>query len=257
MRFQLATLLAVLCIALLAFTGRIPYVVEFHNLWRRAFAALLLILILAVVAFYPVVQEHGGPSLEGVWFPLVFVGHVLLTLFLIVWWRLRGDVSLPAFLSLSSGDLGQKIRHGLWYGGACWIFAVAATMTMGNFAETVGGYNAPSSPPPLVVWLAQLSLTQKLIIVVVAMTVEEAFYRAFLQPRVGLIPASILFAIGHFNPDLPLLVVGVFAVSLVIGRCFERTGDLLPCMVAHAVFNGVQLFVILPFVVDSWGAAPL
>lgn len=257
MRFQLATILSILCIALLALTGRIPYIVEFPSLWRRALGALLLILILAAVAFYPVVQEHGGFNPEGLWFPLVFIGHVPLTLFLLVWWGLRGDISLAAFLSLSSRDLGQKVRDGLWYGAACWIFAVAVTMTMGNFAETVGGYTAPPSPPDLVVWMAELSLAQKLAIVVVAMTVEEAFYRAFLQPRIGLVTTSILFAFGHFNSDLPFLVVGVFAVSLVIGRCFERTGDLLPCMIAHAVFNGVQLLFVLPYVVDTWGKAPL
>jgi len=104
--------------------------------------------------------------------------------------------------------------------------------------------------------MAGLSLAQKLAIIGVSMTVEEGFFRGFLQPRIGLMATSILFALGHFSYDLPLLVVGVFVVSLVLGRCFERTGDLLPCMIAHAVFNGVQLLVILPAVVHSWGTAP-
>ena len=127
---------------------------------------------------------------------------------------------------------------------------------MGNFAQTAGGFDQPAAPPPVLVWMAGLSLAQKLAIIGVSMTVEEGFFRGFLQPRIGLMATSILFALGHFSYDLPLLVVGVFVVSLVLGRCFERTGDLLPCMIAHAVFNGVQLLVILPAVVHSWGTAP-
>jgi membrane protease YdiL (CAAX protease family) len=126
---------------------------------------------------------------------------------------------------------------------------------MGNFAELATGADA-GAPPPIVVWMANLSLGRKLVIVAAAMTAEEAFFRAFLQPRIGLLPSSILFALGHFNYGLPLLVVGVFAVSLVIGRCFERTGDLLPCMIAHAVFNGIQLLIVLPLVVSSWESLP-
>ena len=255
-RFQLATVLAILCVALLALTGRIPYVVEFRSLWRRAFAALLLILVLAAAAFQPLLEEPAQFNPGELWFPLVFLGHAVLTVFLFLWWRLRGDVSLREFLSLSGEDLGSKVSDGLWYGAGCWVFAIAASMTMGNFAETVGGYTAPTSPPPVIVWMAELSVARKLAIVVMSMTVEEAFYRGFLQSRIGLMPSSILFAMGHYNYDSPFLVVGVFAVSLVIGRCFERTRDLLPCMIAHAVFNGVQLMVVLPFVLDSWGKTP-
>jgi len=233
-------------------------VTEFRGLLRRGLAAFLFIEIIAITAFLPAAmprQENFDPGLLP--FPYVFLTHVPLTIFLVIWWRLRGNITLGKFLSLSSDNLGEKLRQGLWYGAGCWVFALAATMTMGNFAEGVGAYATPPSPPPVVVWMANLSLLQKIAIVVVTMTVEEAFFRGFLQPRVGLVPTSILFALGHFSYDLPLLIVGVFAVSLVIGRCFERSGDLLPCMIAHAVFNGVQLLFVLPAVVDSWGTTPL
>jgi membrane protease YdiL (CAAX protease family) len=252
--FQVSTVLAVLCVALLAFTGRIPYVTEFRTTWRRALGALLLTEILTIAVFMPVtLPAPAGFDPRHAWFPSVFVMHVALALFLLVWWHLRGDVRLAAFLNLSSGRLGEKLVQGLWYGAGCWVFAIAATMTMGSFAETAGGYAQPTAPPPVVAWMAGLSLPQKLAVVAVSMSVEEAFFRGFLQPRIGLMPTSILFALGHFSYDLPMLVVGVFAVSLVIGRCFDRTGDLLPCMIAHGVFNGVQLLIILPLVVRSWG----
>jgi membrane protease YdiL (CAAX protease family) len=53
------------------------------------------------------------------------------------------------------------------------------------------------------------------------------------------------------------MIVGVFTISLVIGRAFERTGDLLPCVVAHGIFDGVQLLVILPWAVQHWSNMPL
>lgn len=254
--FQLATILAILCVALLALVGCVPYIVEFSSLWRRTLAALLFIEILTIAVFMPV-SMHELPEFDPqhVWFPMLFAGHVAITAFLFVWWRLRGDVSLGEFLSVSGGGLGKKLWQGVVYGAACWLFAITATATVGSFAEAAGGFSSPA-PPEIVVWMAQLPFSHKLAIVVVSMTVEEAFFRAFLQPRVGLVPASILFALGHFSYGLPLLVVGVFAVALVIGRCFERTGDLLPCIVAHAVFNGIQLLIILPWVVASWEATP-
>jgi membrane protease YdiL (CAAX protease family) len=91
----------------------------------------------------------------------------------------------------------------------------------------------------------------------VAMTVEEAFFRGFLQPRVGLVVSSILFAFSHFSYGLPFMIVVVFTISLIIGRAFERAGDLLPCVVAHGIFDGVQLLVILPWTVHHWGSVPL
>ncbi len=71
--------------------------------------------------------------------------------------------------------------------------------------------------PPLMLWLADLPIWRKLIVVVVAMTVEEAFYRGFLQPRIGWIPSSLLFALSHAGYGMPTLLASVLAISLVIG----------------------------------------
>jgi uncharacterized protein len=96
-----------------------------------------------------------------------------------------------------------------------------------------------------------------LTIIAVAMTVEEAFFRGFLQPRVGLLVSSVLFALSHFSYGLPFMIVGVFTISLIIGRTFARSHDLLPCIIAHGIFDGVQLLVILPWVARAWAPAAL
>jgi len=85
------------------------------------------------------------------------------------------------------------------------------------------------------------------------MTVEEAFFRGWLQKRVGLVASTILFAIAHSGLGQPLLLIGVFIISIIIGFTFYRTKNLLPGIVAHGVFDAIQIFVILPVVYRMMG----
>jgi membrane protease YdiL (CAAX protease family) len=96
-----------------------------------------------------------------------------------------------------------------------------------------------------------LSIPMRLALVCSAGFFEELFFRSFLQARGGLLLSTILFTASHASYGMPFMLVGVFTVSVVLGRVFARRGDVVPCMVAHAVFDAVQLFVILPVVVAS------
>ena len=72
---------------------------------------------------------------------------------------------------------------------------------------------------------------------------EETFFRGALQPRVGLVVASVLFAGLHFVPRRTLLPWTVFAAiaGLFFGILFEWTGNLVAPVTAHIVVNGVNL----------------
>jgi hypothetical protein len=72
---------------------------------------------------------------------------------------------------------------------------------------------------------------------------EEAFFRGALQPVVGLLPASVLFAAAHFVPRRDLVLWSGFslAAGLALGGLYEATGNLLAPVVAHVVINGVNL----------------
>jgi len=94
--------------------------------------------------------------------------------------------------------------------------------------------------------MAAMPWWKKALLVLSAMTVEEAFFRAWLQKRIGLIASTTLFALAHFTLGQPLLLIGVALISLVIGFTFYRTKNVLPGVVAHGVFDAVQLFVIIP-----------
>lgn len=72
---------------------------------------------------------------------------------------------------------------------------------------------------------------------------EEAFFRGALQPRVGLIWASLLFGLAHFVPSRDLLPWTAFSIAagLGFGVLFDATGNLLAPITAHALINAVNL----------------
>lgn len=72
---------------------------------------------------------------------------------------------------------------------------------------------------------------------------EEAFFRGALQPRVGLVGASVVFALAHFVPRRELWSWSLFslAAGFLLGGLFAGTGNLVAPIVAHAAVNAVNL----------------
>ena len=66
--------------------------------------------------------------------------------------------------------------------------------------------------------------------------------------------STILFALAHFTYGNPLLLIGVTIISLIIGFTFYRTKNVVPGVIAHGVFDAVQLFVIVPIAFKMIGA---
>lgn len=96
-----------------------------------------------------------------------------------------------------------------------------------RIAELIAALFGPLTPSRAV-WLG-----------VVSGFCEELLFRGALQPMIGLIPASILFALVH-------LVGGwwVFALAmgLALGALYQWDGNLWPCVLAHALLNAVNLY---------------
>jgi hypothetical protein len=80
---------------------------------------------------------------------------------------------------------------------------------------------------------------------------EELFFRGALQPRAGLVLASLLFGCVHFVPQRAFLPWTGFAVvaGLLFGVLFEWTGNLIAPIVAHTLVNAVNL----PLLVRRYG----
>ena len=68
---------------------------------------------------------------------------------------------------------------------------------------------------------------------------EELLFRGAIQPRLGLLLATLLFTIGHLQYGLTLATLQVFVIGLVFGLMRKRTGSVVVCMISHATYNMV------------------
>jgi hypothetical protein len=57
---------------------------------------------------------------------------------------------------------------------------------------------------------------------------------------------SLLFALAHFGygPD----PIAIFFLAIALGYVYRRTHRIVPCIVAHAMFNSLAMFVLWRFV---------
>jgi hypothetical protein len=72
---------------------------------------------------------------------------------------------------------------------------------------------------------------------------EEALFRGALQPEIGLVAASAVFALAHLVPRRELLPWSAFslAAGLLLGALYDATGNLVAPVVAHFGINAVNL----------------
>lgn len=213
----------------------------------------LLLFVLTVEIVGSALRTLTPKELAHIPFYTLFGLHAILLIFLIGWWLLAGRPRIADFLNLRTADAGEMVMTGFAVGVGGWIFTLILAAMIVAIAAASGLIPATPKPSPMIGWMATLPLWKRGMIVLSAMTVEEAFFRGWLQKRVGLLASTLLFAVAHSGLGQPVLLVGVFIISLIIGVTFYRTKNLLPGIIAHGVFDGVQLFVIIPVVYKAMG----
>ena len=100
----------------------------------------------------------------------------------------------------------------------------------------------------MVLWIGALPFPARAAIALSAGLVEEVFFRAFLQPRVGVFLSTALFALAHLGYGQPFMLVGVTLLSLLYAELMRRRGSIWAPVAAHAIFDLVQLLVVVPLV---------
>jgi membrane protease YdiL (CAAX protease family) len=219
--------------------------------WLGLFLFGVALLVTGAALKTPTAKELAATP-----FYRIFALHWILIIFLVVWWLLTGRPRLADYLSIRAEGVGKAVMTGLAVGFGGWIFTLAIALVIGLLLTAAGLMPKNPQPSPMIGYMAGLALWKKITIVFSAMTVEEAFFRGWLQKRVGVIASTILFAIAHSGLGQPLLLIGVFIISLIIGFTFYRTKNLIPGIVAHGVFDAIQLLVILPVVFKMMGMGP-
>jgi hypothetical protein len=90
---------------------------------------------------------------------------------------------------------------------------------------------------------------------VTAPVVEEVVYRGVVygglrkaaNAPLAIAVTSILFCLVHVAQyqDNPAVVLVIFILSLMLTLVRAYTGRLLPCIIIHTVFNGVQVIPLI------------
>lgn len=220
----------------------------FAYVWLGAFM-LLLALLVTGAALAPATAKQ----LQNVPFYNLFMLHGVLVVFLVGWWAASGRPDLREFLNIRYERPSEVVAIGVSVGVGGWILTLSIALAVALLLQAIGAIDTPSQPPEMIGFMADLAICKKALIVLSAMTVEEAFFRSFLQKRIGLIASTILFSLAHFTYGNPLLLIGVTVVSLIIGITFYRTKNVVPGVIAHGVFDAIQLFVIVPIAVRAVG----
>ena len=208
---------------------------------------------LAFVVTHAALTPATVAQLKELPFYALFQMHAVLVFFLVGWWFFSGRPPLREFLQIRHERPAEVVAIGLSVGVGGWIITIVMAMLIGLLLQATGAFDKPPEPPAMIGWMANLALWKKALIILSAMTVEEFFFRSFLQKRVGVIASTILFALAHFTYGNPLMLIGVTVISLVIAITFYRTKNVVPGIIAHGVFDAIQLFVIVPIAVKMMG----
>jgi membrane protease YdiL (CAAX protease family) len=148
---------------------------------------------------------------------------------------------------LVAPDVPREIGLGVLLGIASWVVVLVGVMAIGLALYALGGDKAiPKAPPAMVTWIAALPVLLRMSISLSAGVVEEGFFRGFLQPRVGILLSTALFVLAHFSYGQPFMLVGITLLSLIYALLVRWRQNIWPAIAAHALFDGVQLLVVIP-----------
>ncbi|HTQ80254.1 MAG TPA: CPBP family intramembrane glutamic endopeptidase [Thermoanaerobaculia bacterium] len=160
----------------------------------------------------------------------------------------------PSFLRTLASQLGfltpslpQELGVGVLVGVGSWFAAIFVALLLALLLYALGGEAlAPKEPPEMILWIAALPIGVRFLAALSAGVVEETFFRGFLQPRIGIALSSACFVLGHLSYGQPFLLVGITVLSLIYAYLVRLRQTVWPAIAAHALFDGVQLLVVIP-----------
>jgi membrane protease YdiL (CAAX protease family) len=245
----------------------------FQTPWRRVAALFLLTIPLWVALFGPLAavgtDDGGGLDFAHVGYAELFALQVLFALVAAGWYVLGfagfgshdSRFSVGAQLGFRTPRPLFELGLGLLAGVALWAFVLCSMMVVAGIVFLFGGEDAlPKAPPPAVSFVAGLPLLIRALLSLSAGVVEETFFRGLLQPRVGILLATVGFVLAHVAYGQALMLVGITLLSVSFGLLVRWRQNLWPAIAAHALFDAVQLLVVVPAALqflDSAGARPV
>ncbi len=221
---------------------------------RRALGTTVVAVILWGVAFAPLASlGDAPPDAAELTIPRLFFLHGLLVAALAAWYALaylprRDGPGWRAAFGLE-GPVRRELAAGTGVGLAIWLGVLLVLLLLAGLVSLLGGRDAlPQQPPAIVLWIGALPIWARAAVALSAGVVEEVFFRGFLQPRAGVLASTALFALAHLGYGQPFMLVGVTLLSLLYAELRRRRGSVWAPIAAHAIFDLVQLLVVVPLV---------
>ena len=229
--------------------------------WLMVLAGCLWVAVFAALAGS---GAAGEIDLAAVSRWQLFALHGLLVATLGAWYLLgfggfrggRGAAgSLAAQVGLAARAPLAEVGVGLVFGVGAGLGVLAGVVALALAVAALGGQELlPQQPPAMIPWIAGQPVALRLAIALSAGAVEEVFFRGLLQPRVGVALSTALFALAHAAYGQPFLLVGVTLLSLLYAGLVRWRQSVWAAIAAHALFDAVQLLVVIPSVLEVWGA---
>lgn len=71
---------------------------------------------------------------------------------------------------------------------------------------------------------------------------EEVLFRGAIQPRYGIVVASIVWTLLHVQYELTWVILGLFAMGVMLGLLRKYFGT-VAAIITHAVYNALLIFI--------------
>lgn len=230
---------------------------EFNIREPRHIAALIILMLSLLyifglplyssVATFLFSQEETvfNPTQGGITFSLILNTIVMVGCSL-AWLKLVRNLNFTEALR----DLGfrKKDNHiAVFYGVSTIILFWLAMVVVLSIIIAFTGFTEENT----VVFQIGRALSWPGIVMVslLAAVSEETFFRGFLQKRVGLIPASVLFGIVHVSYGTILQVVMPIILGLFLGFLYIKTQNIGSAVSAHFTFNLIQFVLLKLFII--------
>lgn len=127
--------------------------------------------------------------------------------------------------------------------GTGWAFGMVVAAWMVSLAWYLLGGAGADGGTPAATYGMSLGTAVALVLAIsaVASVSEEFFFRGWVQPRLGVVPANVLFGLAHLSYGTWLQVVVPMGLGFGFSWLVVKYRSLLPALVAHFLYDVVQL----------------
>ncbi len=167
------------------------------------------------------------------WNVLVVTTYVPIALGCLLWWMWRGEEA-EVWLQVCGYDPLRDLAIGVGIGLVV-VLATRLTSPVFDFARRM--------EDSLVSVVGPISLKTCFVLALASSVGEEFLFRGVVQPELGLVLTSVLFAAVHVPMDRDLLPwpIFAFAIGIIVGSLYDRLGSLPAPIAVHFTINFLNL----------------